>query len=370
MSHADVGASFDRLFAASTPTELYDASVEAAQHILEADTSEIAAVEDGEPQVLARKANHFSIEPDSLPIGTDIVGQTDLIGRSHVYDDITDVRSAAAAQPIPDTDTYTPRSLLLVPIDSVGLLIATSATAGAFSEADRTWAEQLAAFIDGMVAVFERSDASEEEITRLEQIARILSHDFAGPLTVARGALELAQETDDEQYFLQVRKAIDRIEDLVEGIERLARTEEHIGQVELIELRSAVEEVWPALQTNDSSIDVVDSRRILADEQAFYQLLMNLFNNAVEHGGHDVSIRVGTTQNGFYIEDDGPGLPAGVGDEIFDWGHTSSSDHKGIGLSIVDRIISAHDWEISMSESELGGVRFDITGLTGTDSPR
>jgi signal transduction histidine kinase len=63
------------------------------------------------------------------------------------------------------------------------------------------------------------------------------------------------------------------------------------------------------------------------------------------------------------IEDDGDGIPADERDEAFDYGHTTRDEGTGFGLSIVADIVDAHDWHISITESNEGGARFEISGV-------
>ncbi len=348
----------DRLLAADSDHEVYQAGVDIAAHILDADTVEVVSTSDEELQVLARSASSEGTPPSEPSVAPDLLAQTDLIGKSHRFDDITDVRSAATTASASDT-AYIPRALLVVPIDDIGLLLATDGTPAAFTEHDQAWAEYLAAAITRAVRPEEAVDASEP--TQLERIAQILSHDFAGPLTVARGAIELAEETGDPEHFERANKALDRIEDLIEGVEELARTDDHVGTPELLQLREVVKEVWPSVETGEASLEIASSRSIVGDRQAVYQLLMNLFVNAIEHGGEDVTVQVGVTPGGFYVSDDGPGVPPHERHSIFEWGEATADDHKGIGLGIVKQICDAHGWEIEVTEADAGGARFEIT---------
>jgi|SRR6056297_1740290 len=96
-----------------------------------------------------------------------------------------------------------------------------------------------------------------------------------------------------------------------------------------------------------------------------HELFVNLFENARDHGGSSVTVRVGmldgSDRSGFYIEDDGAGIPAEDSEEIFEWGHTTTGDGTGFGLAIVAEIAEAHGWEIGVGESASGGARFEIT---------
>ena len=118
----------------------------------------------------------------------------------------------------------------------------------------------------------------------------------------------------------------------------------------------------------DASDDVVirelsGLETIQADYDRLCQLLENLFRNAIDHCGEDVTVRVGCLDDGFYIEDDGPGIPADAREEVFEVGHSTSPDGTGFGLSIVKDIAESHGWEITITEGTTGGARFEITGI-------
>jgi signal transduction histidine kinase len=76
-------------------------------------------------------------------------------------------------------------------------------------------------------------------------------------------------------------------------------------------------------------------------------------DDSIDHGGESVTVTVGTLDDdpGFYVADDGPGIPDHVRDEVFDHGVTTADDGTGFGLAIVDRIASAHGWEARAASS-------------------
>jgi signal transduction histidine kinase len=89
----------------------------------------------------------------------------------------------------------------------------------------------------------------------------------------------------------------------------------------------------------------------------------NLFRNAVEHAGDDVTITVGTLDGGFYVDDDGPGIPEDERDRVFEAGYSTGEAGTGFGLSIVRDVVEAHGWDIRVVEGADGGARFEITGV-------
>jgi len=123
---------------------------------------------------------------------------------------------------------------------------------------------------------------------------------------------------------------------------------------------------------------------ITGDEGRLQQLFENLFRNAVEHGSTSppssstredavehavdadrVTVRVGrlTDGAGFYVEDDGPGVPAAGREEIFEWGYTTRDGGTGFGLATVEQIVDAHGATITVTDAASGGARFEIRGI-------
>jgi signal transduction histidine kinase len=95
-----------------------------------------------------------------------------------------------------------------------------------------------------------------------------------------------------------------------------------------------------------------------ADPERLRELLENLLGNAVDHGGR--SVRVGATDEGFYVADDGPGVPPEEREQVFERSYTGDDGNTGLGLTIVRRIAEAHGWTVRVVESEDGGARFEL----------
>jgi signal transduction histidine kinase len=97
-----------------------------------------------------------------------------------------------------------------------------------------------------------------------------------------------------------------------------------------------------------------------ADPGRLQELFENLFRNAVEHAGDGTSVRVGELADGFFVEDDGPGIPPEEREAVFEHGHTTAKSGSGLGLSIVKSIANAHGWSIAVCDGPDGGARFRI----------
>jgi len=204
------------------------------------------------------------------------------------------------------------------------------------------------------------------ERDRLDEFAGIISHDLCNLLGAADGWLEVVQAECDSAHVEDVANAIDRSQVVINDLLTLAQKGDTIGCVEPVSLTALVEECWQVVPDDQATLVVDDDRTIAADRSRLRQLLENLFMNAVEHGGSDVSISVGGVDDGFYIADDGVGIPDSERDRIFESGYSTTADGTGFGLRIVKQIVDAHGWEITATDSDSGGTRFEITGVEGS----
>lgn len=204
-----------------------------------------------------------------------------------------------------------------------------------------------------------------EQNRRLERFSSIVSHDLRNPLNVFEGRLELARETGDDEHFDAAERAIDRMQQLIEDLLSLTRAEMELEETEAVTLGSLAEECWQLVATDDATLDVTGDvdEEFFADRSRVKQLLENLLRNAIEHGGDDVQIRVGSSPDGFFVEDNGPGIPPESRGDIFGWEYSTQDGGTGLGLSIVRSIAQAHGWQVSVTDGEDGGARFEVTGI-------
>jgi len=215
----------------------------------------------------------------------------------------------------------------------------------------------------------------ERENERLDEFASIVSHDLRNPLNVLSGYLRLARETGDDSYFDRCDRALDEMDRLIEDVLTLARQGDAVGPVEPVPLGvladrydadefgsvEAAGSGGDGAEADAVDVDFAAEDEVLADRGRLKRLLENLFRNAAEHGGGRVV--VGDLDDGFYVADDGPGVPPERRDEVFESGHTTSDTGTGFGLAIVERIAEAHGWEVTLTESESGGARFEFRGV-------
>jgi PAS domain S-box-containing protein len=226
---------------------------------------------------------------------------------------------------------------------------------------------------NGSVQVFhdvtERKENEQElrrQNERLEEFASIVSHDLRNPLNVAMGHLDIASQECDSDSLDRVVNALDRMEVLIGETLQLAKQGRMVTETKPLELADIAAGCWEMVDKQDAELTIDGDCVFRGDMSRIKQLLENLYRNAIDHGGEDVTINVGVLSDGFYVEDDGTGIPEDERDDIFEAGHTTSEDGTGFGLAIVSEIVDAHDWDISITEGTEGGARFEITGVDFT----
>jgi PAS domain S-box-containing protein len=209
----------------------------------------------------------------------------------------------------------------------------------------------------------QRRQELERKNERLEEFASIVSHDLRSPLSIVEGRLELAQESCESDHLTRAADALDRSQALIDDLLTLAREGETVGELEPVDLADVAEDSWQTVETGSATLEAHGTHTLRADRSRLQELVENLYRNAVEHGGDGVTVSVGAMDDGFYVADTGPGIAEADREEVFEAGYSTNEDGTGFGLRIVKQIADAHEWEITVTESEQGGARFEITGV-------
>lgn len=223
---------------------------------------------------------------------------------------------------------------------------------------------------------------AERREERLERFVEVVSHDLRNPLNVAQGRLELARGECDSEHLEPATDAVDRSLALIDDLLTLAREGRAVSEAESVTLADAAEASWASIETGDATLEIeLDADRAIRGHPGrVKQLLENLLGNAVDHGGDDVTVRVGSIEPmytstratneggaGFYVADDGPGIPKADRERVFETGYTTATDGTGFGLNIAREIAEAHGWGIRAAGSREGGARIEVTGVDAVE---
>ncbi|POG54830.1 sensor histidine kinase [Haloferax marisrubri] len=268
-------------------------------------------------------------------------------------------------------------------------------------------------------------DARESDLRRrndrLDQFASVVTHDLRNPLNVAQMRLELAREGHGTEHLSTVADAHDRMEALIQDVLQLARAGESVGEVEPVSLATVAADAVTNTSLGASGLTVEADAKLLADRGRLTAVFENLFRNSVEHGSTSrrnasddavehgstgsrissddavehssagsrpspdeapnpgvrrpvpdatdggspgVNVRVGPLEGGFFVEDDGPGIPPEEQERIFESGYTTDPRGTGLGLAIVAGVADAHGWEVTATTGEKGGARFEFRNVS------
>jgi len=227
----------------------------------------------------------------------------------------------------------------------------------------------------------------ERERNRLDEFAQTVAHDLRNPLSIALGNLELVQEESKirQEAVERAMRALERMEALIDEVLTLSKQGQTIHEPESTRPVRIIRRAWESVETQSATLVIeneLEGWSLRADESRLCELLENLFRNAVEHGttstssqneadpGSDLTVRVGRLESsqGFFIADDGPGIPPSDRNQVCEGGFTTADNGTGFGLAIVAQIVEAHGWQLNITESRTSGAKFEIT--TGGDPSR
>lgn len=209
------------------------------------------------------------------------------------------------------------------------------------------------------------------------EFASVVAHDVNNQLNVALGRLELVDGGDPEARD-QVRAALVRAEGILDEMLAYASEDRQVEEVQSVRLDATAVDAWEAIGSDSARLRVTTRRRVLADRDALQRLFENLLRNAVQHAGPDATVVVGDIDRpardpdrettGFYVEDDGTGIPLEERDSVFDPWTSTGDDAMGFGLTIVARVAEAHGWDVLATDGIAGGARIEVTdvGTAGT----
>ena len=297
------------------------------------------------------------------------------------YDDVREIEDGY--------DRGEVRSAIYLPMGRHGMISVVDEAVGAFDRSDVELASILAADAETALNRLEYERELRRQNERLDEFARVVSHDLRNPLGVARGWLEYVDSPGDERQ--RIADALDRMDAIIEDTLTLAREGRTVAEVEAIDATDVAVECWAMVSTPAAELSIVDEFRLLADRDRLRHVFENLFRNAIEHGGDDgggdgrgdrevdargeqeadvasdpgVTITVGRLGgvDGFYVEDDGRGIPPDEREAAFDPGRSTQPDGTGFGLTIVRQVAEAHGWDVRVTEGTDGGARFEFTGV-------
>ena len=209
----------------------------------------------------------------------------------------------------------------------------------------------------------------ERQISQRTMMLSGVSHDLRTPLTRMRLALALA---DDDPEADALRSDVDEMERMIDGFLAFARGEEGEAPAET-NLQDVVEAIYDAEKTAGHRINLriptQGDFNISLRPDAIRRCIQNLVGNAVKYGS-SVQVTLNQTRHSIVVmvEDDGPGIPEAQREEAFrpfyrldKARNMDGGGGSGLGLSIALDAARAHGGDITLGDSDLGGLKASLT---------
>lgn len=204
----------------------------------------------------------------------------------------------------------------------------------------------------------------------IREFAAHVSHELKTPLTSIQGAAELLIDHIDEmefstkyQFLSNIQQDTDRLKRLVTRLLELARADNLISASETCDMMSVFTKISQRYKIEGLQVELPEERPypIIISEDNFETILVNLFDNAKQHGASEIDIKIQdkTQLVELTVTDNGEGIsPANKG-KLFTPFFTTRREQSGtgLGLSIIKSLIDAHQGSIQVIENE-GGACF------------
>lgn len=197
----------------------------------------------------------------------------------------------------------------------------------------------------------------DEGYERQRRFIASAAHELRTPIAILRLKVDTAVEPATRKLSGDVARLSNLAEQMLD-IQRLDadRSGESVDLGALA--RRVAADLAPLLIASERTIEVqIEGMPSLrGDAGAIERVMTNLVQNAIEHGGHHVVLRV--LESGFEVEDDGPGIPPEERERVFEPFHRlrPRSTGSGLGLNLVQQIIERHDGRVSILNAPGGGT--------------
>ena len=207
----------------------------------------------------------------------------------------------------------------------------------------------------------EREHALERKRERLSELASFVDDDMSETVSAARRRLEAISDED-----VNVGEAVSAVERADEMRAELADSlrRETVEETDEVDVRDTLEEVMETagVPVSEAEVEVERAPCVKADGAALRVFVETLVVNTVENSGDGVRIRVGETEEGFYYEDDGDGIPDTYKDRVLVPGFSTKEDAgAGMGLAKARQIALGHGWNLHVDDARcLDGARFEV----------
>ncbi|MHA2295324.1 MAG: PAS domain-containing sensor histidine kinase [Candidatus Hodarchaeales archaeon] len=210
---------------------------------------------------------------------------------------------------------------------------------------------KMIGFVQDITQRKQIEEVLEKQKTELSDFAHFMAHDIRNSLTTIEGYADLLENAQDKSYLEIIVDQTRTIKRLLDRSLELADAGLTIDKNENVDLNKIVDDI--ARVTIPDSVEF--SHNILptvqGDDEKLYQVFKNIIENALKHGSPskiEVKARKTKKSNSILICNDGKSIPQKNHNKIFERGYTTTPKSKGLGLTIVKKLVEAHGWKINL----------------------
>ena len=228
--------------------------------------------------------------------------------------------------------------------------------------------EQVPSEIAPLVrAVNEALGRLDEGYERQRRFIASAAHELRTPIAILRVKVDAAADPAMRRLGSDVERLANLAEQMLD-LQRLdsAWRDEELDLAALV--RRVAGDLAPLLIAAQRSIEVIvdGALPVRGDGGALERVVTNLVQNAIEHGGRHVIVRVSGAS--FEVEDDGPGIPPEQRERVFEPFHRlrPRAAGSGLGLHLVQQVVERHGGRVALLGAPGGGtlarVEFPVSG--------
>ena len=237
----------------------------------------------------------------------------------------------------------------------------------------------------------EMTDALWARMDATERFAADVAHEIKNPLTSLRSAVETAARLKDPEQQAKlmtiIKEDVVRLDRLISDISDASRLDAELSRTkfDLVDMGAMLAALVDMHNDYNAGSPKVRLEHIDGDKGSLMmagmdgrlaQVFQNLITNAVSFSPKQGRITLAVVQTGseicIYVDDEGPGIPTGLEQKIFERFYTERPDlekfgtHSGLGLNISKQIVEAHEGSIIASnrtdiDGEVVGARFSVS---------
>jgi two-component system sensor histidine kinase ChvG len=235
-------------------------------------------------------------------------------------------------------------------------------------------------------AVSDMSQSLRQRIDNIEAFAADVTHELKNPLASLRSALDSLERVQDpalQDRLIEVaRDDVTRLDRLINDISEAARTDAELARAafESVDVGVLIEQIvssWENRREKGSARIAfarprIGSAVVFGKPDRLARAIDNLIDNAISFSPPGGLVEIAAARVGdkvrIRVDDEGPGVPSGAREAIFNRFHSERPDsedfgrHSGLGLAIARAIVQGHDGEIDVQDRDdaPSGARFTI----------